>query len=340
MSEKKTIEDVMAEYAAKEEKNGGAIPSQKTSPAKRVQDTFAEEAQEIANNRVSLAEAQAARREEIKAEQRSIGMGYVEIPVEDLPSGGIFYPQGTRINIRAASGGDIRHWSMMNETELSQIDDALNYIIERCVTISFPANAGVATWKDLKEIDRFYLIIAVRDFTFTEGHNELKIAINENENVVVKKDNISFIDLPEKILEHYNAEKRCFTFKAKTPSVGEINIYMPSVGVTQWLKSYIERKSRAQEAFDRDFITVAPMLIRDYRALTDKSYGDLIFQSMSYGIYEWSLISKVKGILERAITPKMVYNDESGAEQETPLNFRGGIKAIFTDNDLDEVLGL
>ena len=340
MSEKKTIEDVMAEYAAKEEKNSGAIPSQKTSPANRVQDTFAEEAKEQANNRMSLAEAQDARREEIKAEQRSLGMGYVEIPIEDLPSGGIFYPQGTRINIRAASGGDIRHWSMMNETELSQIDDALNYIIERCVAISFPPGAGVATWKDLKEIDRFYLIIAVRDFTFTEGHNELKIAINENENVVVKKDNITFIDLNEKILSYYNPDKRCFTFKANTPSVGEINIYMPSVGVTQWLKSYIERKSRAQEAFDRDFITVAPMLIRDYRALTDKSYGELIFQTMSYGVYEWSLISKVKGILERAITPKMTYNDESGAEQETPLNFRGGIKALFTDNTLDEKLGL
>ena len=119
MSEKKTIEDVMAEYAAKEEKNSGAIPSQKTSPANRVQNTFAEEAKEQANNRMSLAEAQAARREEIKAEQRSLGMGYVEIPIEDLPSGGIFYPQGTKINIRAASGGDIRHWSMMNETELS-----------------------------------------------------------------------------------------------------------------------------------------------------------------------------------------------------------------------------
>ena len=93
MSEKKTIEDVMAEYAAKEEKSSGAVPSQKTSPANRVQDTFAEEAKEQANNRMSLAEAQDARREEIKAEQRSLGMGYVEIPIEDLPSGGIFYPQ-------------------------------------------------------------------------------------------------------------------------------------------------------------------------------------------------------------------------------------------------------
>lgn len=342
MSEKKTIEDVMAEYAAKEEKSGNAgIPSQKVSPAKRVQDKFVEQAQESVESRGTLKEAQEARTKEIQEEQHSIGMGFVDIPIEDLPSGGIFYPQGTKIKIRAASGGDIRHWSMMNETELSQIDDALNYIIQRCVTITFPPEAGViAQWKDLKEIDRFYLILAIRDFTFTDGHNELKIAINENDNVVVKKDNISFIDLNQKVLDHYDATKRCFIFKAKTPSIGNINIYMPSVGVTQWLKSYIEKKSRAQEAFDQDFITVAPMLISDFRKLNDKSYSDLIYKTMSYGIWEWSLISKMKSILEQAITPKMTYTDESGAEQETPLNFRGGIKSIFTYNDLDEELGL
>lgn len=335
---KKTIEDVMAQYAAEQEASG-AIPSEQVSPAKKVQTqqkTLAEAAKEMVENKPTVAQAQEIRRGEIRAEQRAQGLGYMEIPVEDLPSGGIFYPEGTKINVRAASGGDIRHWSMMNETELSQIDDALNYIIERCVTISFPAGAGTATWKDLKEIDRFYLILAVRDFTFTEGHNELKIAVSENDDVVVKKDNITFIDLPEHLIKHYNAEKRCFTFKAENPSIGELNIYMPSVGVTQWLKSYIEKKSRAQEAFDRDFITVAPMLIKDYRALTDKSYGDLIYKSMDYGIYEWSLISKVKSELEKAITPKLIYNDENGVEKESPLNFRGGIKAIFTINiDLD-----
>ena len=67
--------------------------------------------------------------------------------------------------------------------------------------------------------------------------------------------------------------------------------------------------------------------------------ADLIRQTMNWGPYEWSLVSKVKGIIQNSITPKLKYIDESGAEQETPLNFQGGIKAIFNIN-LDEELDL
>jgi hypothetical protein len=330
---KKTIEEVMAEFA----ENAESAPSDKVSPAKRVQDTFTEELVDISENRPSIAEEKKKHNEELKTNAMNAS-GYVSIPIDDLPSGGIFYPVGTKINIRAASGADIRHWSMIDETEISQIDDALNYIIERCVTVSFPDQ--IASWKDLTEIDRFYLILSVRDFTFTEGHNELKIDISENDSVSVHKDNISFIDIPENILKHYNEQKRCFVFKAKTPSVGEINIYMPYVGVTQWLKQYVEKKSRMQESFDKEFITTAPMLIHDYRQLNDRTYTDLIRKTMDYGVYEWSLLSKIKTIFSKAITPKLVYNDKSGVEQETPLNFRGGIKSIFLDNNVDEELDL
>ena len=330
---KKTIEEVMAQYASEQEAQSNA--SQQVSPAKKVKN-ITEQAETVANQRMSLQEAQEARKEEIRQETRAAGLGYLPINVEDLPTGGIFYPKGTIINIRAASGGDIRHWSMMNETELSEIDDALNYIIERCVTISFPAEAGQGTWKDLKDIDRLYLILAVRDFTFTEGHNELKIPVSENDDVIVKKDNITFIDMPEAMLKHYDADKRCFVYHSESPRIGDINIYMPSVGVTQWLKNYIERKTKAQEAFDKDFITVAPMLIKDYRLLNDKTYRDLLYQTSNYGIYEWSLLSKVKSTLEKSITPKLVYNDSNGVQQETALNFRGGLKQIFLlDIDVD-----
>ena len=77
------------------------------------------------------------------------------------------------------------------------------------------------------------------------------------------------------------------------------------------------------------------MLIPDYRKLNDSSYASILRDTMNWGPYEWSLVSKVKSILQEAITPKLMYTDESGSEAETPLNFQGGIKAIFNIN-LDE----
>lgn len=339
---KHTIEDVLAQYAQTEEGAAHLAEIEKGQPKQNIkkapsvpktaQENFAEQVAQ-AKTKPSMKEAHAMREEEIRQEVRDNGMGFLDLPLDLLPTGGIFYPEGTKIYVRAASGGDIRHWSMTDETDVSAIDDALTYIIERCMKISFPN--GMATWKDLKEIDRFYVILAIRDFTFTEGNNELKIKVTENKEIPVHKDDISFIDISDKMMRYYNMEKRCFTFPVKNPQVGSIDIYMPCVGVTQWLKDYMRRKQQRQEQFDQDFITIAPMLIPDYRKLNDSSYGEILRDTMNWGPYEWSLVSKVKSVLQEAITPKLVYKDESGAEAETPLNFQGGIKAIFNIN-LDE----
>ena len=264
MADKKhTIEDVLAQYAQTEEgaahiaeqgkmkqtstkkapqavnnhletETNNEISSNENFAKQNLQKMYAE-----AQNRGTMQEAHAVREAELKQELRDNKLGFIEIPMESLPTGGIFYPEGTRIFIRSASGGDIRHWSMTDETDVSAIDDALSYIIERCMKISFPS--GNATWKDLKEIDRFYIILAIRDFTFTQGTNELKIKTSENNEVVVHKDDVSFIELGDKIMKYYNIEKRCFTFPTKNQAINHINIYMPCVGVTQWLKSYKDK---------------------------------------------------------------------------------------------------
>ncbi len=107
-----------------------------------------------------LEEAQEAKRKEVLDEIHQNGLGYLPIDVKDLPTKGIFYPEGTRLFIRAATGGEIRHWSQTNESELTEIDDSLNYMLERCLSIRIPGKIG--DWKDLKEIDRFYVILAIR----------------------------------------------------------------------------------------------------------------------------------------------------------------------------------
>lgn len=286
---------------------------------------------------VPLQKAQEYAQQEISEENRRMGMGFIPVPVESLPTRGMFYPEGTKLMIRAASGREISHWSMTNETELTEVDDALNYMLERCVTVKFPEGYPVASYKDLKEIDRFYMILSVRDITFTEGNNELKVQITEDKEQVVHKDNIEFIKLDDKLMQHYDEQNRCFVFKTKMAKTPYLNIYMPSVGVTQWLKKYIQKKSQAQQGFDQDFVTIAPMLIKDWRGLTDAAYEKYLVSTYDFGIYEFSLLAKIKGLLQDSISPVLKYVDEDGAEQTSPLNFRGGIKSIFL-LDLDDVL--
>lgn len=291
-------------------------------------------------NSTSAEEEHNQRVAELQEHNRTNGAGFVTIPIDDLPTKGLFYPVGTKIYAKAASLNDIKHWSMVDDTDLSAVDDALNSIVESCVNIVFPQSYHrMGTWKDLKEIDRFYVILAVHDFTFPPSTgNDIRININETENVVVQKDNIEFVKFGDKLMKYYNPDKLCFSFPAKARCFqgGTMDIYLPSVGVTKWIKEYIQTRQNRQEGFDKDFISAASLLIPEYKGLNTDKYYDLIDSTAEWSPYEWALLSKVKKTIESAITPKILYKDEAGSEKEAPLNFRGGIKAIFQPSvDID-----
>ena len=280
----------------------------------------------------------ASKREDLPTEDKTglhyrDNIGYLKIPVDSLPTQGLFYPKGTEIIIRAARGAEIKHWSTMNDQDLEQlsaVDDILNYIIEKCVSVKMPDVIG-ASWKDLKDVDRFYLLMAVREFTFLDGDNELMVPISEGKDVPVTKEMIDFIKIPDDIMKYYAEEERCFVFAMKTGKT--INMYIPSLGATQWLKNYAQAKSNARQGFDTDFILFAPMLINDFRRLSQRAYEEMVTSSQGWSTAEWSLISHVRDILTQAVEPKITYQNEDGADVTVPLNFRGGIKALFTIQD-------
>jgi hypothetical protein len=93
--------------------------------------------------------------------------GYHEIYAEQFPSKGIFYPDGTRFMIRAAAVKEIRHFSTIDEQNPFSVDEALNEILNGCMQIRVPGRQ--ASFKDLKEEDRIFVIMAIRELTFLKG---------------------------------------------------------------------------------------------------------------------------------------------------------------------------
>ena len=70
--------------------------------------------------------------------------------INALPSMGKFYPNDTKIFVRSATGGEIKHWSTIVPDNLQSIDAAMNYVIERCCKISIPGIEYMGgNWKDL-----------------------------------------------------------------------------------------------------------------------------------------------------------------------------------------------
>lgn len=296
-------------------------------------------AKATALNEYTNEEEHADRVKQLQEFNRTAGHGFLPIKVEDLPTKGLYYPVGTRINIKAATLADIKHWSSTDETDPQSIDTALNNILESCCYVSFPQDEGrYATYKDLIDIDRFYIILAIHDFTFPAGKNDLKVVINEKDEVTVKKDNVEFLKLSDKFMKYYNAEKRCFSFPVKSSyyKSGMMDIYMPSVGTIKWLKDYMYTRQQRREGFDQDFINIAAFLVSDYRFLNNDYYYQLVDMTTEWTSYEWALMTKVRSTIESAIVPVLNYTDEGGTQRQAPLEFRGGIKSIFMEHiDID-----
>jgi len=255
-------------------------------------------------------------------------IGWLKIDVKSLPTQGLFYPDGLEISIRAARGEEIKHWSTMNDqdiNQLSRVDDILNYMIEKCCSVKNPNYPGNC-WKDLKNVDRFYILLAIKEFTFIDGENELMVPISEDKQIPVVKEMIDFIKIPDEIMKFYNPDEKCFIFNVAGNS---IKVHVPSLGVNDWLKKYVAQKINAKEGYDEDFITYAPMLIKDYRGLGQRAYEEMVGASRLWNVKEWSVLAYVTEKLGGATEPKIKYTNEDGGEVEIPLTFRGGIRSLF-----------
>ena len=101
----------------------------------------------------SSAEVHAEREEEIRKESEDRGIGNAVVPVESLPSKGLFYPVGTRIYIRSASLGDIKRWSAMNEDDVQDVMEKMEAIFESCCVVNFgPDCMKRARYKDILDL--------------------------------------------------------------------------------------------------------------------------------------------------------------------------------------------
>ena len=102
-------------------------------------------------------------------------IGYLNVPLDTLPSQGRYYPENTRISIRAARVGEIREFSTIDENDPKDVTDKMTYIISQCCKIYYGNVPG--HYKDIIVADRIVLIFKIRELTFVDGQSSMKIPV-------------------------------------------------------------------------------------------------------------------------------------------------------------------
>ena len=258
-------------------------------------------------------------------------IGWVDLSVNTLPSGGLFYPDRVEIAIKAGSVAEIRHFSTMDETNPFDIDEKLNFVIDKCLKIRF--DGAIASWKDLKDEDRFFIIFSIRDLTFKNGENKLIVKLDCKEcgtdnKEELKNGSFDYYKIKGKLMEYFSPEEKCFIIQSA--KAGNFKLYVPSLGVTTFIKSYLEGKQARGEKYDKSFVKVAPFLFGDWRFLNEAAYQKAEQDSWGWDPTKFSAISKLTEMIRFGVKLSITKNCTScGAEVTAPITFPDGIKSLF-----------
>jgi hypothetical protein len=262
--------------------------------------------------------------------------GYIKVNISKLPSGGLFYPKDVYIGYKPATVKEIRYWSMIDEEDEYSFIEAMNFVLDSCIKIK--TTKSKLSIDDLCEVDRLYLIFAIREATFTDGKNNVIVDIpysyknkEYKDSVEVTTNNINYFKLTDFVKKRYNESKRAIEVKGNN----EFKIKLPSVGVSNWVQNYINTRIENGKPVDPFFAKVAPFIIDDYSTLTEEEYFKMETESIGWSIEDVSALDIIVKELSKGTKQGFKHKTEQGgSEVVVPLRFRHGIKSIFIISDI------
>ena len=291
------------------------------------------ESPEVNEEPVNLGKVSMDRFNGERAENADFHLGYHAIPTISLPSGGMFYPEGTEISIRSAKVTEVRHFSTIDETNVLDIDDKLNQILESCIRIT-SANKRLS-YKDILEEDRFYIILSIRDLTFPEPESNLKIdhtsKKGEKHEIEIKKEFFQYFKIPAELDKYYDSERKSFMIETK--SFGTIEMAPPAIGVMQKITAYIKEKQQKGQKVDQSILQIIPYLNKDWRGFSDRTIFEFEIELNGWSNKKYNLVYTLAEKMKIGVQPNMLVQlgDE---EEEVPISFRDGIKSLFVVQDI------
>ena len=279
----------------------------------------------------------------------SFDVGWKNLPVELLPSGGLFYPNGTKIAIRAADVKEIRHFSAIDEDDRLDIEEKLGYVIDRCLRMDF-SGEGVVSFKDLVQEDRFFAVMAIRDLTFITGENSIilipKIKCDNkaecpfSNGIELRTGALRAYTLDPKILSYYNSATRSFMFDVK--KIGKtIEMTVPTIGINRAISDFIIYCSAKNIDIDEGFLKIAPFILKEWRGLDNEKILMRMREADYWTKEEYSLYfglsEKIK--IGTEIDVKQVC-PVCGKEVTADIAFPSGLRSLFVISDIfGELLG-
>jgi len=272
---------------------------------------------------------------ETQREEILFGREYFAIDPNTLPAG-IFYKQGIKISIRAASVADVQEYSVVDDANIIDVTEKMNLILSRCVRITYD-NGLPGTYKDIKDNDRLSFIFMIRELTFQKGNNlakeitcdcgnEFKIEFRAT-NTPHSEKTFTHFEMDNELKDYFNPHTKTIDilindnlWKLAPPSIGLQEIFFNN------LKTKVQVNNKTPNI---SFLKIIPFTLWDRNKISEdgikskeKEYKEMdmdTFQTLNYCVDKMKF--GVSGLKDKCPI--------CGGEVHSDMSFPDGSSNIF-----------
>lgn len=282
--------------------------------------------------------------------------GWRKIDTGNLPSQGKYNDPSMRVKIRAATVEEIKHYSSLDDTDLLDVSDHINELLNKCCRIEYPAldRIGIAAG-DLREADKYYVFFCIRDLSMDSHQKYHKLQLRttcpkcgKHSESEITSQAFSSYTIPKNIEKYYDAEKRKIVIS--DPSFEEpLMVSPPSLAVTSAIQKYMQDHVRKQQAagqpahFDPKFMIQLQYIVDNPSQITDE-----YLKNLQKKIGQWTpekviAFEYVKNNMDVGVRPQLEIicrntksidpSEEVGCADDysftAPVAFRFGWRSVF-----------
>ena len=258
------------------------------------------------------------------------------IPLDCLPSLGRFYPDNTRISIRAARVDEIREFSAIDENDIKDVTDKLTYMVSQCVKVYYGNVPG--SYRDLLSADRIVLILKIREITFLDGMSSIKLPVPANacetagcktqDSVIFNSSKLNFTTPATELEKYYDDINKCYNIRTK--SFGVITLYPPTIGTTTIISNWAVEQAKEEKKIDIALTEMMQHLVGNWRKLNSNSIFNFLGELSSWPTEKFTLVYRLIEKLTIGIEFELKDRCETcGGEITVPITFPDGYKSLF-----------
>lgn len=264
--------------------------------------------------------------------------GWIPIDKNDMGMRAMFYPESWEFFVRPATVQAIKNWTAIDEERPDVVNRVFNEIIKTCVKIDTHDNT-TAKWDQIKSWDRFWFILKVREYTFTNGESKIEFTdtCSEcDEEIVFKLTSDSlFYEFPddELIEKYWTGEAWEIDPNEYNVNASQVTLYTPTLAkdeaIIEWATHKIQNKQKIDETFIKFLTWMLPKPSRDIQML-DRQIQKIYKEYKDWNIDMFQFMNDV--INNITINPSEQLRTKCphcSQEATSTVQFPNGIKVLF-----------